>query len=69
MPIGDLRAATALALRLGAISRSRCYVRALAGASDEERAPWIGGVGGWLAELLEPTPLDPPMAEPTGRLS
>jgi len=69
VPVDDLRAATALALRLGAISRSRCYVRALAGATDEERAPWISGVGGWLAELLEPTPLEPPPAVGSGRLS
>ena len=69
VPARDLRAATDLALRLGAISRSQCYVRALAGATDEERAPWISGVGGWLTELLEPTPLDPPADSPTGRLS
>jgi hypothetical protein len=60
VPAEDLRAATAVALRLGAISRSRCYVRSLLDASPDEAEPYRGAVGGWLVELLGPTPLDPP---------
>jgi hypothetical protein len=55
----ELRELCALALRVGPPARALSWRRILLGIHPAERAQWNDAVPGWMAEYLEPGPLDP----------
>lgn len=57
--VTELREAVRLALRVGGVGRAACYRRALLEATAAGHEAFGDGVPAWLAELFEPTPVEP----------